>query len=72
MAEEKRLLFGTTFKYIDIFDVSLLKLSLITFGLFLVSVWSAFANWVMSTSWVWFLIAWIVFAIRPLMKAFKK
>ncbi|MBS3101002.1 hypothetical protein J4204_02630 [Candidatus Woesearchaeota archaeon] len=72
MAEEQRLLFGTTLKYFDIFDVALLKLSLITFGLFLVSVWPVFANWVTSTSWVWFLVAWIVFAIRPLMKAFKK
>lgn len=69
---EKRLLFGTTLKYFDVFDISFLKLALIAFALFLVSVWPAFAGWVTSTSWVWFLVAFIVFAIRPLMKAFKK
>ena len=69
---EKRLIFGTTFKYFETLDVALLKLTLITFGLFLVSVWPAFAKWVTGTSWIWFLIAWIILAIRPLIKAFKR
>ncbi len=72
MVKEKRLLFGTTLRYFDLFDVALLKLSLITFGLFLVSMWPSFAYWVTSTSWVWFLIAGIIFSIRPLIKSFKK
>jgi hypothetical protein len=72
MAKEKRLMFGTTFTYFDVFDVALLKLSLITFGLFLVSAWPAFADWVKGTPWTWFLVAWIVLAIRPLVKAFRK
>jgi hypothetical protein len=69
---KKRLIFGTTFEHFDTFDAALLKLSLIAFALFLVSLWPAFRNWVTNTSWVWFLVAWIVFAIRPLIKAFKK
>ena len=72
MAKEKKLWFGTTFKYFDSIDASLLKLAIITFALFLVSAWPAFANWVISTPWIWFLIIWIILGIRPLIKAFKK
>lgn len=72
MVTEKRLFLGATLKYFDVFDVALLKLCLIAFALFLVSVWPAFANWVVNTSWVWFLVAFIVFAIRPIIKGFKK
>ncbi|PIN73264.1 hypothetical protein COV20_03470 [Candidatus Woesearchaeota archaeon CG10_big_fil_rev_8_21_14_0_10_45_16] len=72
MVKEKRLLFGTTLKYFDIFDVALLKLTIISFTLFVVSAWPVFASWATTTSWTWFLAAWILFAIRPLMKAFRR
>jgi|SaaInlLV_10m_DNA_2_1039722.scaffolds.fasta_scaffold291561_1 hypothetical protein len=39
----------------------LAKLSVISFILFLVTVWSGAMNLVHSIHWVWFLAAWIVF-----------
>lgn len=72
MVEEKKLPFGLTLKYWDTLDVGLFKLAIFTFTLFLVSVWPAFANWAINTFWVWFLVAAIIFAIRPAMKVWKK
>jgi hypothetical protein len=72
MDEEKKLLFGTTLKYLNSFDMSLLKLTVITFALFLVSAWPVFANWVINTNWRWFLAIWIVFMIKPTIKIWKK
>ncbi|MDD4290480.1 MAG: hypothetical protein PHH83_04430 [Patescibacteria group bacterium] len=70
--QEKKLLFGTTVKHFNTFDMTLLKLALMTFTLFIVSLWPAFANWVINTSWVWFFFAWIIFMLKPLIKAWKK
>ena len=72
MEQEKRLILGTTLKYLNTFDMGLLKLAIITFGLFLVSVWPAFANWVINTHWAWFLVTFIIFAIMPATKVWKK
>jgi len=72
MEQEKRLIFGTTLKYLNTFDMGLLKLAIIAFGLFLVSAWSVFANWVINTHWAWFLVACIVFATIPATKIWKK
>ncbi len=72
MEEEKKLMFGVTLKHMNTFDMALLKLAIISFVLFVVSLWSEFANWVMNTNWVWFLVAWIVFMIRPVIRAWKK
>jgi hypothetical protein len=33
---------------------ALIKLSVMSFALFLVSVWEGFANWVINTHWAWF------------------
>ncbi len=72
MAEEKRLLFGVTLKYLNTFDMALVKLAIISFVLFVVSAWSAFANWAINTPWICFFVAWIVFMIIPLTKIWKK
>jgi hypothetical protein len=72
MEQEKRLLFGTTLKYLNTFDMALLKLAIIVFTLLLVSAWPAFANWVIKTHWAWFLVAWIVFIIPSIRKVWKK
>jgi len=72
MVKEQRLLFGTTFKYFDKYDVALSKLTLIAFGFLLVSALPSLAYWVETTPWVWFLVAVVLFSIRPVMKAFKK
>lgn len=70
--QEKRLLFGTTLKYLNTFDMAILKLAIMVFVLFVVSAWPAFANWVINTHWAWFLVIWIILAIPPVRKTWKK
>ena len=53
-------------------DIGLIKWSSITFTLFVVSIWSEFANWVIQTHWSWFLIVSIILAIKPVMRLLKK
>lgn len=72
MEQEKKLLFGVTLKYLNSFDMALLKISIMAFVLFVVSAWPAFANWVINIHWAWFLVVWIVFMIVPIKKIWKK
>jgi len=72
MEQEKRLLFGTTLKYLNTMDMALLKLAIMSFVLFLISAWPTFASWVINTHWVWFLAAWLIFMILPAIKIWKK
>jgi hypothetical protein len=60
------------FKNMDIWDVGLTKLAVLCATLFLVSIWSGFANWVINTHWAWFLVISLVAAIKPVMTVFKK
>ena len=39
------------FKNFGIWDVTLIKTSVLCFTLFLISVWKEFANWVISVHW---------------------
>jgi uncharacterized membrane protein len=72
MAKEKKLWFGMTLKNFTNWDMALLKTAIIAFTLLVVSAWPAFANWVTNTPWAWFLAAWILLAIMPMIKAWKK
>jgi len=72
MTKEKRLIFGTTLKYLNSFDMALAKLAIISFVLFVLSVFPVIANWVTNTPWLWFLAAWIIFAIIPITKLWRK
>jgi len=52
-------------KNLDVWDVALTKLSVLTGVFFLLGIWTAFADWVSSVNyWIWFAI-FIVVAIRP-------
>jgi hypothetical protein len=53
------------------YELSLIKLTTVSVVLLLISAWSALANWVVSTNWIWFLVAAVVFAIKPLITMFK-
>ena len=53
-------------------DIALTKLSVFFVTLFLVSIWSGFADWITSTHWAFFLVAGLILAIKPLKTAFKK
>ncbi len=60
------------FKNFGLWDIGLTKLSVFCAALFLVSIWDGFANLVMNTNWVWFLVPCLVFAIKPVISVFKK
>jgi len=53
------------------YEIGLIKLSVVSIVFLLISVWSGLANWVMSTNWIWFLVAFVVFVIKPLITMFK-
>ena len=59
-------------KKLNRWDIGLIKLSSMAFILFLITVWSVAMSLVHKIHWSWFLIAMIIFAIRPMMKAWKK
>jgi len=52
------------------YDISLLKLCVFFFTLFLVTVWPGFRNVVFSFDWYWYLIIGIVLATPLLKKMF--
>jgi MFS family permease len=52
-------------------DIGLVKLSTVAFTLFIISFLSAYFDKIISWRWVW-LILFIIFAIKPLLKVLKK
>lgn len=59
-------------KNMDCLDISLVKLSVAAFVLFLITIWPAALAWVISVNPWYFLIAFIIFGIRPLYKVWLK
>jgi hypothetical protein len=66
------MIFEKNAKRMDIIDLGLTKWASIIFALFVVSVWSGFANWVIQTHWGWFLAISLILGARPLYRFFKK
>ncbi len=60
------------FKKFDMIDIGFTKLSVMCFTLFAVSAFPGLAEWITNTSWMLFLVVSLVFAIKPVMKVFKK
>ncbi len=54
------------------YDVSLLKLSVFFFTLFLVTVWAGFRSFVLGINWGWFLVLGIIFSAPLCKKMFSK
>ena len=54
------------------YEISLIKLTTVAIAFLLINVWQGIADFVMNTNWVWFLVAAIVFAIKPLITMFNK
>ncbi len=52
------------------YDISLVKMSTLCSTLFLMTVWPAFANFVYSIAWYYWLILVFVFAAIPLKRMF--
>jgi len=61
--------FDKRIKKMDVHDVQLTKLSAAAFTLFIITVWPAAMALVHKIHWAWFLVAGIIFAIRPIKRA---
>ncbi|MBN2368102.1 hypothetical protein JXC34_03710 [Candidatus Woesearchaeota archaeon] len=59
-------------KKMEWYDISMLKLSVFFFTLFLVTAWPAFMYLAIGISWYWYLILGLVFAAPLLKKMFWK
>ncbi len=59
-------------KNMDCFDVSLVKLSVAAFVLFIITIWPAAMKLITSVNPWYFLIAFIILVIRPLYKIYLK
>lgn len=58
-------------KKLDCWDMCLLKLSIIALVLFILKIWPAAMNFTHNTNIWWFIAAVIIFAIRPLIRAYS-
>ena len=63
---------GSNVKKIDLFDVSLPKLSVASGVLFLLTVWPKLLSLVLKADWIWYFVAMILLAIRPVYHFFGK
>lgn len=59
-------------KNIDVYDVSLTKLSVVAFVLFVITIWPAALTWVLSINPWCFLIVFIILVIRPFYRVVLK
>jgi len=64
--------FGKKVKKMDAWDVALIKLSVAAIVLFIITIWPAAMNLVQSVNPWYFLIALIIFAIRPIYRIYVK
>jgi hypothetical membrane protein len=63
---------GKGIKKLDIWDIGLTKLSVAAFVLFLITIWPAAMDWVHSVNPWYFLVAFIIFVIRPTYRVYIK
>ena len=59
-------------KKLNIWDIALTKLATATGVLFVITIWPAAMTWVHSVNPWWFLVAFVVFAIKPMYKFYTK
>jgi len=59
-------IFDKNIKKLKCCDISLIKLTVATVTLGLVSGWQLFQNWVIGIEWYWFIGAAVIFAILPI------
>ena len=59
-------------KRMDALDIGLIKWSVAVFVLFLITIWPASMTWVNSVNPWYFLIAFVIFAIRPFYRIYLK
>ena len=59
-------------KEMDVWDVALIKLSVVVATLFVVTIWEAAMTWVHSVNPWCFLVAFVIFVARPFYKIYLK
>lgn len=59
-------------KKIDVWDIGLIKWSVIAFVLFLIRIWPAAMNWVHSVNPWYFFVAFVVLVARPFYRYYLK
>ena len=59
-------------KNMEVSDIALTNLAVMFFMMFLFNVWPAFADFVKNSNYLVFMIPWIVFAIKPMIRYFSK
>lgn len=64
--------FDKKVKKMDTMDVGLTKLSVAAAVLFIITIWPAAMDWVHSVNTWYFLVAFIIFAARPLYRVYMK
>jgi hypothetical protein len=63
--------FDSSIKRMHWYDISMVKLSVFFFTLFLLTSWDGFANIVFSLDWYWYLGLTVLAAIPPMLKMLK-
>lgn len=64
-------MFDKNIRKMDCWDISLTKLSVAAFVLFVLAIWPAAMNWVISINPWYFLVAFVILAARPFYRFFK-
>ncbi len=64
--------FNDKVKKIDVWDIGLIKLSVAVFVLFIITIWPAAMTWVDSVNPWYFLVAFVIFAARPVYRFYLK
>ena len=59
-------------KRLGVWDIVLIKFSMIVVTLFVITIWSGAMDWVQSIHWGWFLAAGVVFGAVPFYKVYLK
>jgi hypothetical protein len=59
-------------KKIDAFDMALVKLAVAALVLFIITIWPEAMDWVNSVNPWYFLIAFAIFAVRPMYRVYLK
>jgi len=65
-------IWGKKLKKMDMWDISLIKLTMIAFTLAMITTFGILMTWTHKVNPFWFWGFFLLFAVRPMMKWFKK
>jgi len=59
-------------KNLDLWDIALIKITMVAFTLFVITIWQAAMDWVHTVNPWYFFVAFVIFAIRPVYRYWIK